>query len=129
MDWSSFWGVLWYTILIFAFIAYLIVLFMILTDLFRDHKLNAGWKVVWIIFLVIFPYLTAFVYIVARGSGMTERSRAAAVAAQRAQEEYIQQTAGQTSPAHQIQTAKSLLDAGVISQEEYETLKAKALAA
>ena len=128
MDWSSFWGVLWYTILIFAFIAYLIVLFMILTDLFRDHKLNAGWKVVWIIFLVIFPYLTAFVYIVARGSGMTERSRASALAAQRAQEEYIQQTAGQASPAHQIQTAKSLLDAGVIDQSEYETLKAKALA-
>lgn len=128
MDWSSFWGVLWYTILIFAFIAYLIVLFMVLTDLFRDHKLSAGWKVVWIIALVIFPYLTSFVYIVARGAGMSERSRAAAVAAQKAQEEYIQHTAGQASPAHQIQTAKALLDAGVVTPEEYETLKAKALA-
>nr|WP_221247121.1 SHOCT domain-containing protein [Gordonia humi] len=119
---------MWYTILIFAFIAYLIVLFMVLTDLFRDHKLNAGWKVVWIIALVIFPYLTAFVYIVARGPGMSERSRAAAAAAQRSQEEYIQQAAGQTSPAHQIQTAKALLDAGVVSPEEFENLKAKALA-
>ena len=129
MDWSSFWGVLWYTIVIFAFIAYLIVLFMILTDLFRDHKLGAGWKVLWIIALVIFPYLTAFVYILARGPGMNDRNHAAAVAAHRAQEEYIQHAAGQASPAHQIATAKSLLDAGVVTPEEYETLKAKALAA
>ncbi|MGO3326540.1 SHOCT domain-containing protein [Gordonia sp. (in: high G+C Gram-positive bacteria)] len=129
MDWSSFWGVLWYTLVIFAFIAYLIVLFMILSDLFRDHKLSAGWKVVWIVALVIFPYLTAFVYILARGQGMTERSHAAAVAAARSQEQYIQHAAGQTSPAHQIATAKSLLDAGVVSQEEYEVLKSKALAA
>ncbi|WOC11635.1 SHOCT domain-containing protein [Gordonia sp. MP11Mi] len=129
MDWSSIWGVLWYTIVIFAFIAYLIVLFMILTDLFRDHKLGAGWKVLWIIALVIFPYLTAFVYILARGSGMNARNNAAATAANQAQEEYIQRAAGQTSPAHQIATAKSLLDAGVVTPEEYETLKAKALAA
>lgn len=129
MDWSSFWGVLWYTLIIFAFIAYLIVLFMILSDVFRDHELGAGWKVLWIVALVIFPYLTAFVYILARGQGMSERSRAAAVAAERSREQYIQQAAGQTSPAHQIATAKSLLDSGVVSQEEYETLKAKALAA
>ncbi|MFT4085807.1 MAG: SHOCT domain-containing protein [Gordonia sp. (in: high G+C Gram-positive bacteria)] len=128
MDWSSFWNVIWYTVLVFAFVAYLIVLFMILTDLFRDRSLSAGWKVLWIVFLVIFPYLTAFVYVIARGTGMTERAQAAAQANDAATQEYIRQAAGKASPADQIATAKSLLDAGVVSQEEYESLKAKALA-
>ncbi|EGD54325.1 SHOCT domain-containing protein [Gordonia neofelifaecis] len=128
MDWSSFWNVIWYTLLVFAFIAYLMVLFMVLTDLFRDHKLSAGWKVVWIIFLIVIPYLTAFVYLIARGRGMAERGQAAAVAADKASQEYIRNAAGKASPAADIATAKSLLDAGTITQEEYEALKAKALA-
>jgi len=128
VDWSNFWNVLWYTIIIFAFIAYLIVLFMILTDLFRDHKLNAGWKVVWIIFLIIFPYLTAFVYLLARGAGMAERQQKANAAADQATREYIRSAAGTGSPADQIATAKSLLDAGTITPEEFESLKARALA-
>ncbi|GED99771.1 membrane protein [Gordonia spumicola] len=128
MDWSSFWGVLWYTVLVFAFVAYLIVLFQVLTDLFRDHTLGSGAKVLWIIGLIVLPYLTAFVYVVARGKGMTERSRATALAVDKANQEYIRNAAGKASPAEQIATAKSLLDAGVVSQEEYDTLKAKALA-
>ncbi|AUH69947.1 MULTISPECIES: SHOCT domain-containing protein [Gordonia] len=128
MDWSSFWNVIWYTVLVFAFIAYLMVLFMVLTDLFRDHKLAAGWKVVWIIFLIVLPYLTAFVYLIARGRGMTERSQAAALAAEKANQEYIRHAAGKSSPAADIATAKSLLDAGTITEAEYEALKAKALA-
>ena len=128
MDWSSFWGVLWYTILVFAFIAYLILLFMILTDLFRDRTVSGPLKVLWIVALVVFPYLTAFAYVLARGRGMTERSQAAAVAADQASQEYIREAVGKASPAEQIVTAKSLLDAGVVTPAEYETLKAKALA-
>ncbi|AVM01612.1 hypothetical protein C6V83_16480 [Gordonia iterans] len=128
MDWSNFWNVLWYTVIIFAFIAYLIVLFMILTDIFRDHKLAAGWKVVWIIFLIVFPYITAFIYVIARGSGMAERQAQAAKAADDATQEYIRQAAGTAGPADQIATAKSLLDAGTITQEEFDAIKAKALA-
>ncbi|GAC56534.1 hypothetical protein GOHSU_08_00620 [Gordonia hirsuta DSM 44140 = NBRC 16056] len=128
MDWSNFWNVLWYTVVIFAFIAYLIVLYMILVDLFRDHKLAAGWKVLWIIFLIIFPYLTAFVYVIARGPGMAERSAAAQVAANAQAREYIRQAAGTATPADQIATAKALLDAGTIDQGEFEAIKAKALA-
>lgn len=128
MDWSSVWNVIWYTILVFAFIAYLMVLFMVLSDLFRDHKLSAGWKVVWIIFLVILPYITAFAYLIFRGTGMTARGQAAAEAAEKANRNYIQHAAGQASPANDIATAKSLLDAGTITQQEYEALKAKALA-
>ncbi|MGB3304510.1 SHOCT domain-containing protein [Gordonia sp. (in: high G+C Gram-positive bacteria)] len=127
MDWSSLWNVLWYTVVIFAFIAYLMVLFMVLTDLFRDHKLSAWWKVVWIIFLVIVPYITAFAYLIFRGTGMTNRSRAAAVSAEQASQEYIRHAAGKASPAADIATAKSLLDAGTITQAEFDALKAKAL--
>lgn len=128
MDWQSVGSVFWYTIMVFAFVAYLILLFMILSDLFRDHKLNAGWKVLWIIFLVIFPYLTAFVYLIFRGAGMAERSAAQQQAADAAAREYIRDAAGESSPAHQIAVAKQLLDSGTITPEEYERLKAKALA-
>ena len=128
MDWGNVWNVVWYTILIFAFIAYLIVLFMVLTDLFRDHKLSAGWKVVWIIFLVIIPYLTAFTYLLFRGRGMAQRSAQAQSAADAQAREYIRDAAGTSTPADQIATAKALLDAGTINQAEFEAIKAKALA-
>lgn len=128
MDWSNFWSVLWYTVIVFAFVAYLIVLFMILTDIFRDHKLGAGWKVLWIILLIVFPYLTAFVYVLARGPGMAERSAKAQQVADQATQQYIREAAGTSGPADQIETAKRLLDAGTISQEEFEAIKAKALA-
>lgn len=124
---DSFWELLWYTLLVFAFVAYLIVLFQIIGDLFRDRD-TSGWiKVVWIIFLVVFPYLTAFIYVIARGRGMTERSVAAHAAAQHAADEYIKNVAGST-PADAIASAKGLLDAGTITAAEYDQLKAKALA-
>lgn len=129
MDWADFWSVLWYTVMIFAFIAYLIVLFMILTDLFRDHKLSAWWKVVWIIALVVFPYLSAFIYVIARGPGMAERSQLAQNAADAQAREYIREAAGTATPADQIATAKTLLDAGAITPAEFEAIKARALAA
>ncbi|WP_298445191.1 SHOCT domain-containing protein [Gordonia sp. (in: high G+C Gram-positive bacteria)] len=128
MDWGNWWNVLWYTIVVFAFIAYLIVLFMVLTDLFRDRKLATGWKCVWIFFLVVFPYLTAFVYIIARGPGMAERSAAAQHAADAQAREYIREAAGTATPADQIATAKALLDAGTITEDEFAAIKAKALA-
>lgn len=128
MDWSNFWNVVWYTVLIFAFVAYLIVLYLILVDLFRDHKLAAGWKVVWIVFLIIFPYLTAFVYVITRGPGMAQRQQAANDAANAQAREYIREAAGTATPADQIATAKTLLDDGTITQDEFDAIKAKALA-
>ena len=76
MDWGSTWDFLWHFLIIFAWIAYLLVLFQILTDLlWRDHK-TSGWvKAIWVIFLIVFPWLTALVYLIARGKGMTERAR------------------------------------------------------
>ena len=125
--WENFWNVLWAMFWFFAFVAYLFAIFAIIGDLFRDHKLNGWWKAVWIIFLVFVPFLTALVYLIARGRGMAERQAKDVVAAQRASEQYIKQVAG-SSPAEEINKAKALLDAGAITQPEFEALKAKALA-
>ena len=73
--WSNFWNIVWLFFWSFAFIAYLFALFAIIGDLFRDHKLNGWWKAVWIIFLIFVPFLTALVYLIARGPGMAERSQ------------------------------------------------------
>jgi Phospholipase_D-nuclease N-terminal len=122
----SFLSVLELIIISFAFIAYLIVLFAVVSDLFRDHR-TSGWvKAVWVIFLIILPLLTSVVYLIVRGGGMAERSAAAARAAKESQDAYIREAAG-TSPAVQIADAKKLLDGGVITEAEYRTLKAKAL--
>ncbi|MDV7355468.1 SHOCT domain-containing protein [Rhodococcus oxybenzonivorans] len=123
---DSFWDFLWVIITTFAFVAYLILLFSIITDLFRDHK-SSGWvKAIWIIFLFIVPFLTALVYLIVRSDGMAQRSMAAAQQVKQAQDSYIREVAGKSS-AEQIADAKTLLDAGTINQQEYETLKAKAL--
>ena len=125
----DFWDFFWLLIWSFVFIAYLMVLFQILSDLFRDHTLNGWWKALWIIALVIFPFLTALIYVIARGKGMTERQIAAANAAKAQADSYIRTVAtGGQSPSDQIATAKSLLDAGTITPEEFASLKAKALA-
>lgn len=127
--WESFWDLIWWFLWAFAFIAYLFALFAIIGDLFRDQKLNGWWKAVWIIFLIFVPFLTALVYLIARGNGMAERSARDAKAAQAATEAYIRQTAGSpASPSDEIAKAKALLDSGTITQPEYEALKAKALA-
>ncbi|MCD2441058.1 SHOCT domain-containing protein [Agromyces sp. SYSU K20354] len=127
--WESFWDVIWWFLWIFAFTAYLFALFAIIGDLFRDHKLNGWWKAVWILFLIFVPFLTALVYLIARGNSMAERSQKEAKQYQAATEQYIRQTAGTSaSPSDEIAKAKALLDSGTISQAEYEQLKTKALA-
>lgn len=127
MDWGSTWDFLWHFLIIFAWIAYLLVLFQILTDLFwRDHKTSGFAKAIWVVLLIVFPWLTALVYLIARGNGMAERARDAAAAAKKQTDDYIREAAGR-SPAEEIAHAKDLLEAGTISQGEFDTLKAKAL--
>ncbi|OBF10899.1 SHOCT domain-containing protein [Mycobacterium sp. ACS4331] len=126
-DWDAFWGLLWYSLVIFAFIAYLIILFNIIVDLFwRDHKTSGWLKAIWVIFLIVFPYLTAFVYLIVRGRGMALRAQRAASEAKLETDKYIRSAAGR-SPAQEIADAKELLDAGTITADEFNSLKAKAL--
>ena len=125
--WENFWDLIWWFLWAFVFIAYLFALFAIIGDLFRDHKLSGWWKAVWIIFLIFLPFLTALVYLIARGNGMAERSQKEARQVQAATDQYIRQTAGAASPSDEIAKAKALLDSGTITQQEYEAIKAKAL--
>lgn len=118
---------LWYALMVFAFVAYLFILFFIITDLFRDHKLSGWFKAIWIVFLIFFPFITALVYLVARGKGMGERAQQAQQEMAAAQQAYIREAAGKSGPADQITQAKALLDNGAITQEEFDALKAKAL--
>jgi len=122
----NFWDVFWSIVWAFFFVAYLFVLFAIIGDLFRDRKLNGWWKALWIIFLIFLPFLTSLVYLIARGRGMAERQAEAAQQARKATDSYIQQVAGK-SPSDEIADAAKLLEAGTITTEEYEKLKAKAL--
>ena len=124
---SNFWDILWLIFSTFVFIAYILILFQIVVDLFRDHELGGGFKALWIIGLIFVPLLTALIYIVARGRGMAERQRAALQRAKSDTEAYIKGVAGK-SPADQIADAKALLDAGTITSDEFAKLKTKALA-
>ncbi|WGD37954.1 SHOCT domain-containing protein [Lysinibacter sp. HNR] len=125
--WSNIWDFVWVFFLAFVLIAYLFVLFSIVSDIFSDHKLNGWWKAVWCIFLIFVPFLTALVYLVARGRGMAMRQQSRLEQAQREGDDYIRTVAG-SSPSDEISKARALLDAGTISQQEYEQLKARALA-
>jgi hypothetical protein len=124
--WNNFWNIIWLFFWSFAFIAYLFALFAIISDLFRDHKLNGWWKALWIIFLIFVPFLTALVYLIARGPGMAERSQKEARQVQQSTDAYIRQVAT-ASPADEIAKAKALLDAGTITPEEFAHLKSVAL--
>jgi type VI protein secretion system component VasK len=125
---NSFWDFFWLLVWTFFFVCYLMVLFQIIGDLFRDKDLSGWWKALWVIFLIIFPFLAAIIYLIARGRGMAERQAGEMQKAQVATDQYIQNVAGRTNPAEQITSAKSLLDSGAITQEEFDTLKQKALA-
>jgi type VI protein secretion system component VasK len=125
MNFSDFF---WLLIWSFFLVCYLMVLFQIIGDLFRDKDLSGWWKALWIIFLIIFPFLAALIYLIARGRGMAERQAGAVQSAQAATDQYIQSVASRGNPAEQIASAKTLLDNGTISQDEFDKLKQKALA-
>lgn len=124
----SFWDIVWFICISFAFVAYLMVMFTILTDLFRDTETSGFAKAVWVVALIFLPLLTSLVYLVSRGRGMAERASRSAQEMREQQDAYIKEVAGAAaSPADQIAKAREMLDSGVITQEEYTRLKEKAL--
>jgi hypothetical protein len=123
----SFWDIVWFIFISFAFVAYLMVMFSIFGDIFRDRELSGFAKAMWIVALIFLPFIAALGYLIARGSGMAERSVNAAVRHQEVQDAYIRDVAGHTTPSDQIAQARALFDAGAISQSEYDALKSKAL--
>lgn len=126
---SDFLSILLYTLWIFIFIGFLIVVFRIVIDIFRDRTTNGWVKALWLILIFMLPALGALVYLIARGKGMAERDLESAQMARSAQVEYTKGLVAEaTGPASEIKAAKELLDAGTITEAEYAALKAKALA-
>ncbi len=121
--------VFWTMLIFFAFVIWIWILITVLIDIFRRHDTSGFAKVLWIIFIIVLPYLGVFIYLIAEHKGMTERAIKQQEAAQSQMDKYVQSVAGKTDPAEQIAKAKGLLDSGTISQTEFDQIKQKALAA
>lgn len=124
----SFWDIVWFIFITFAFVAYLMVMFAVIGDLFRDPGASGFEKAAWIIAMIFVPFLSLVIYLIAKGKGMAERQAQSVDQMREQQDAYIRQVASSTAPTEQIAQAKSLLDSGTITPTEYERLKEKALA-
>ena len=119
------WSMIWFTL----FFIWIWILITVFADIFRSHDLGGFAKTIWIIFVIVLPYLGVFVYLIARGKGMQERNIKAISAQQQAQAAYIQSVAGTApSASEEIARLSDLRDKGAISEEEFQAAKAKALA-
>jgi hypothetical protein len=124
-----FMDLLWSMIIFFAWVAWIWILIVILTDVFRRHDIGGWTKALWTIFLVVIPFLGVLVYLVAQHDGMAERQQKDVQAQQAQFDSYVRQAAGTGGgAASEIEKAKALLDSGAITQSEFETLKAKVVA-
>jgi len=112
----------------FIFFVWLMLLFRVFGDVFADHELSGGVKALWLIFVILVPFLGVFVYLIARGPKMAERSAAAMAEAEKDQKAYIRDAAaGGSSTADELQRLANLRDSGVLTEEEFQVQKAKAL--
>ena len=128
-DVNTFWDILLWSFWFFIWIAAIMIWFRCIFDLFSDPTTSGWGKVGWSLVLIFLPWLGALIYLIVRGKSMGERQMAAMAEAQKQQQEYIKSVAGTSAaPADQIASAKSLLDSGAITQQEFDALKAKALA-
>lgn len=112
---------------IFFFVVWIWILITILSDLFRDHELSGWGKAAWVLFLVFIPFLTALIYLIARGSGMRERTIKAQADAKKHFDEYVQKQAHST-PADELHKLNDLKEKGALSADEFDKAKAKLLA-
>ena len=125
----TFLDVFWSMLVFFIWVLWFILLFRVIIDIFSRHDIGGGGKVLWILFVILLPFLGVFVYLIANNDGMTQRTIAKAQAQQQQMDEYVRTTAGTGGgAAAEIDKAKQLLDSGAISQSEFDAIKAKALA-
>jgi hypothetical protein len=121
--------VLWTMLIFFAWVIWFWLLITVFADLFRRHDTSGGVKVLWIIFVIILPFLGVFIYLIAEHEGMTQRNIERAQAQQQQMDAYVKSVAGSGGgAAAEIEKAKGLLDSGAITQAEFESMKTKALA-
>ena len=120
--------VFWTMLIFFLWVAWFIILFRVIADIFRRHDIGGGGKVLWLIFVILLPFLGVFIYLIAESKGMTERSLEEAKASRQQFDDYVRETASSGGAAAEIDKAKQLLDSGTITQAEFDAIKAKALA-
>jgi Short C-terminal domain/Phospholipase_D-nuclease N-terminal len=118
--------VLWTLILFFAWLAWIWIAITVFIDIFRRDDIGGWGKAGWVVFVILLPFLGVLIYLIAQHDGMRDRSLKQAQAQQRAFDQYVRDTAG--GSAAEIAKAKELLDSGAITQEEFDRIKAKALA-
>jgi hypothetical protein len=117
--------VFWTMILFFAWVAWIWIVVTVLIDVFRRDDIGGWQKAAWVVFVIVLPFLGVLIYLIAQHDGMRERSEKRVMAQRAAFDDYVRETAG--GSAAEIAQAKELLDAGAISQSEFEAIKAKAL--
>jgi putative oligomerization/nucleic acid binding protein/phospholipase D-like protein len=120
--------VLWSIVVFFAFVIWVWLLITVFVDVFRRHDLSGWGKAGWTVLLIVLPYLGVFIYLIAHGKEMAERSAKEQRAAQTQFDDYVRNVSDSGGPAAEIERAKQLLDSGAITQAEYEAIKQKALA-
>jgi Short C-terminal domain/Phospholipase_D-nuclease N-terminal len=123
--------ILWTMIIFFAWVIWIWIMIVILTDVFRRRDLSGWGKAAWVVFLIILPFLAALIYLIAQHDGMADRTAERAAGQQAQMDQYVRSVAGSGGggAASEIERAKALLDSGAISQQEFDAIKAKALAA
>ena len=121
--------IVWTLFVFFAFIVWLWIMFTVLGDIFRRHDTSGMSKVLWIVFIIVLPYLGVFVYLITQHNGMTERTIKQQEQVKGEVDKYVRSVSGGHSATEEISKAHELLDRGAITQAEFDQIKAKALAA
>jgi hypothetical protein len=124
----TFWDALWSLLVFFLWVAWFILLFHIVIDIFRRQDASGWKKAIWLIFILFVPFLGVFVYLIANSDDMARRNMAQARQSRAEMDEYVRSVASEGGATAEIERAKGLLDSGAITQAEFDAIKAKALA-
>jgi hypothetical protein len=120
--------IFWTILVFFAFVVWLMILFTVLGDIFRRHDTTGTTKVLWIVSIIVLPYLGTFIYLVTQHNGITERAQQQQKAAQTQFDTYVQSVAAKADPTEKIAKAHELLERGALNQAEFDQIKRQALA-
>jgi predicted membrane channel-forming protein YqfA (hemolysin III family) len=120
-------NVLWDILIIFAWILFIWLAIIVFIDIFRRRDISGWAKAAWVVFVVILPWIGVLVYLIVNHDGMADRREKETQASQAQFDQYVRQAAGKGGPASEIDTAKKLLDAGTITQAEFDAIKARAI--
>jgi hypothetical protein len=120
-------NIFWTILIFFAWVAWIWIAITVLVDLFRRSDLSGWGKAAWVVFVIVLPFLGVLAYLIVNHEGMAERGGKEVAASQAQFDDYVRKTAGTGGPASEIEKAKRLLDEGVITQAEFEAIKAQAI--